>query len=404
METTKICSRCPEGENIHPVSQFFKNSANKDGLFAYCKTCHAKAEARPERVAKRKAYKAQYHLDHAEMINARSVQWGKDHPEQMAAKNKKSKKKRLLEQVAAGERDMPRVYQNRLLTLAAGEKPCSQCGVVKPLGDFYEWTRSPDGVQSECKDCHDGRNKPIYPRDQTIIKKSCSQCGLTKVATDFYDNPYVKSGLRAECTICTHAVNDAWERANPEQRKIIANRSAKKARQDPERRRIFNQKARLWQLSHPEAVKLHGARDRRKAKGNPRRLAKMRAHKQRFFAKNPGYKRAAAHKRRALLRQATIVDTLINIWVLYERNHGVCTLCSFAVDRIVCWPDLTMATIDHRIPVTRGGAHSYSNTKLAHHYCNSLKNNQYETPELLAYIREEFARKFLNQETQLVLL
>lgn len=73
-EPTKICNRCPEVDNVKPLSQFFKNAAAKDGLMNYCKACHAKAEARPERVAKRKAYKAQYHIDNAEKINARSVQ------------------------------------------------------------------------------------------------------------------------------------------------------------------------------------------------------------------------------------------------------------------------------------------------------------------------------------------
>jgi hypothetical protein len=93
MELTKICTRCPEGQNVKPLSAFFQNKGYKDGLYPYCKACHKAAEARPERVAKRKAYKAQYHAEHADTINARSVQWGKDHPEQMRAKNKKSKAK-----------------------------------------------------------------------------------------------------------------------------------------------------------------------------------------------------------------------------------------------------------------------------------------------------------------------
>jgi hypothetical protein len=401
---TKICSRCPAGQNVKPLSEFFKNKGYKDGRYPYCKTCHKAAESRPERVAKRTAYKAQYHIDHAVTINARSVQWGKDHPERMREKNQRSKKKRLLEQVAAGEREMPKVYLHRLESLMAGAKPCSQCGVGKGLGEFYTWSRSPDGVQAECKDCHNSRVQPVHERDLTIREKACTACDVQKPAGDFYDNPSNRDGMDGWCKLCRWASNIQWARANPARRKAISNKHAKKARQDPEKRIRFYANSRRWKLAHPEAVKIHGRRDRRKAKGNPLRMAKMREKTRQFFQNRPGYRRAASHKRRALLRNAVIIDAMIDIWVLYERDHGICTLCNCAVDRAACWPNLTMATIDHRIPLTRGGQHGYGNTKLAHHWCNSVKNNRLETPALLADIREQYAYKFLGANTQFALL
>jgi 5-methylcytosine-specific restriction endonuclease McrA len=92
-DTTKICSRCSENDNVKPRSEFFKNKGYKDGLYPYCKACHATAEARPERVAKRKAYKSAYHMQHAAAINARTLQWQKDNPEKANAKNRRSKAK-----------------------------------------------------------------------------------------------------------------------------------------------------------------------------------------------------------------------------------------------------------------------------------------------------------------------
>jgi HNH endonuclease len=399
--TTKVCTRCPEGQNVKPVTEFFKNKGYKDGLYPYCKACHKAAESRPERVAKRTAYKAQYHLNHAATINARSVQWGKDHPERMREKNKQSKKKRLLEQVAAGEREMPKVYLNRLESLAAGEKPCSQCKAVKPLGEYYAWTQSPDGVQAECRDCHDGRYNPVYPRDTTIVEKACSQCGMSKAAAEFYDDPSVQSGIRGACKMCMDARHEKWGKANPEKRKTIANRWFQKAWHNPEKQSMFKTKVRAWRSSNPDKVRQHRRRDLEKNGRKPTRLASRRFHTQRFFAERPGYRRAASQKRRALLRGTTVRDAFINVWILYERDHRTCTLCSYPVDHSITWPDKQMATIDHRIPVTLGGEHSYANTKLAHHYCNGVKGNRLETPKMLARISLLFAQKYGTAELPL---
>lgn len=396
---TKKCSRCPEGENIKPVSQFFKNKDAKDGLFSWCKTCHAKAEARPERVAKRKAYKAQYHLDHAEAINAKTLKWQKDNPEKANAKNKRSKKKRQAERIAAGEIAAPKKYRNRLESLTAGEKDCSQCEVVKPLSEFYAWAQSPDGVQAECKDCHDGRSRPIYSRDASILEKECSECGITKVSAEFYDNPYVKSGIRAACKTCTDARNIAWAQANPEKRKLIANRSFRRILLDPVKKALIYLRCMQWKARFPERVRLHHERDWAKRKGQPTTAAK-RLYNQQWFAARPGYRRAASQRRRALIRQAPILDAYIDIAIVYERGHGICSLCDYPVERALAWPDLECATIEHVVALTKGGAHAYSNTALAHHYCNSLKHNRPLTPELRAWIRILFERRRAEQEAQ----
>lgn len=38
-------------------------------------------------------------------------------------------------------------------------KSCSVCKETKPHSDFYKAKRRPDGVSSNCKKCHDSRNK-----------------------------------------------------------------------------------------------------------------------------------------------------------------------------------------------------------------------------------------------------
>ena len=328
---TKICTKCPEGDNVKPITEFYKHGGYKDGLSAHCKTCHKKAEARPERVANRKAYQVAYHVKNAEKINARTLQWQKDNPERANAKSRRSKKKRLLEQVAAGLREMPAKRRDRKQALVAGEKECSQCEVMKLLEEFYDWERSPDGKQSECKDCHDGRSQPIYSRDESIIEKECTKCGETKIATEFYDNAYIKCGMRSECKTCTDAKNNEWATAHPDEHKAIANGYAHRARQDPEKGPLI---------------------------------------------------RARSHVRRAQIKQAPIIDPVIDIAVLYIRDKGICSLCHKTVKQALHWPDPMSATMDHIIPLTKGGEHSWKNVALAHFICNTRKNNRIQTQQL----------------------
>ena len=68
----------------------------------------------------------------------------------------------------------------------------------------------------------------------------------------------------------------------------------------------------------------------------------------------------------------------------YERNRKkilatqtICGICGKPVDRSLKYPHPGSATIDHIIPLTRGGHPSaLENLQLAHFRCNRLKFNQ----------------------------
>lgn len=52
--------------------------------------------------------------------------------------------------------------------------------------------------------------------------------------------------------------------------------------------------------------------------------------------------------------------------VLYERDDGICGICGAHVS-----PDSFQ--VDHVIPLSKGGEHSYANTRVAHPLCNNKK-------------------------------
>jgi len=55
--TMKICNKCKETK---PLTEYYKRSASKDGLFYQCKTCKGKTAAKWQQTDKYKKYKAKY--------------------------------------------------------------------------------------------------------------------------------------------------------------------------------------------------------------------------------------------------------------------------------------------------------------------------------------------------------
>ena len=56
---------------------------------------------------------------------------------------------------------------------------------------------------------------------------------------------------------------------------------------------------------------------------------------------------------------------------VFERDAWICGICREPVDADLAWPHPRSASLDHTVPLARGGAHSYENTRCAHLTCNS---------------------------------
>lgn len=91
-------------------------------------------------------------------------------------------------------------------------------------------------------------------------------------------------------------------------------------------------------------------------------------------------------KRINIIKRIT-VDSDITLPKLYNRDNGVCAICGKKCD----WNDCEVRSdgtfiafnyypsIDHKIPISKGGLHSWNNVQLAHRICNSRKYNKVYT-------------------------
>jgi len=70
-------------------------------------------------------------------------------------------------------------------------------------------------------------------------------------------------------------------------------------------------------------------------------------------------------KRRALAGGSTRVEPVVR-QAIYDRDKGLCGICGQPVER-------SKMTLDHIVPLVRGGPHTPENLQTAHRFCNCRK-------------------------------
>jgi 5-methylcytosine-specific restriction endonuclease McrA len=163
--------------------------------------------------------------------------------------------------------------------------------------------------------------------DNSVMSKRCPRCGDTKPSEEY--------GKSWACKPCHSAYVRRLQRASPD-KKRAADRAWREANPG-------------WSEWHKE----HG--------------------------------REAAQRRRAREREAFVED--VSLRVLFERDEGICQLCLEPVDWYLRERDPLSQSIDHIVPISLGGEHSYANTQLAHLICNIRKRDRVEEP-LLSFKEE----------------
>lgn len=224
-----------------------------------------------------------------------------------------------------------------------------------------------------------------YENYRSYIRVKCLGCG--DVFTTSYD--YACSGK----LICKSCVERQNKRACVVCGKITGPRKfCCKACE----KKYYNAKLRERRESDPEYIKHQAELECKKKQAEEQRLARIEQRRHACpvcgeITLRPKYcsgqcAKRAENKRRETIRRTkiknAIVDKDITLEGVWQNSLGICYLCGCVCDwddkqekdgTIICGD--RYPSIDHIVPLSRGGKHSWDNVALACRKCNSVKSD-----------------------------
>jgi 5-methylcytosine-specific restriction endonuclease McrA len=198
-----------------------------------------------------------------------------------------------------------------------------------------------------------------------VLEKVCKGCGELKPLDAFYRCSKVRDGRKPRCKECSSAESRQWRLANPDKQK----RSTQRWRDanDAAYRAKKRETDKAYRLANIDAIK---ARRQSQKEYHAQRLAEWKA-------ANRERVRDYERKRRAAKRNAPIES--MDLDLVRERSGGLCAICSAPLDWSIPWPERMSVSLDHIVPLSRGGAHATDNARYVHLVCNLSKNNRLDS-------------------------
>lgn len=192
-------------------------------------------------------------------------------------------------------------------------KTCPDCGIHKPFTEFHKDSQKKSGYRTYCKDCQTNRVKNHYKENSERITQ--------------YKRDYRKENK---------------EHVNEIQRKLWHKHKEK-----------YRERMRIYRLNN---------------------LDKFRENRRKSYRRNPEANARYGQKYRALKRSKFVEH--VSMAVLRERDGDSCYVCKELIDFSLKHPDPMSKSLEHVIPISRGGEHSYANTAISHLVCNMRKGNR----------------------------
>lgn len=256
---------------------------------------------------------------------------------------------------------------------------CQDCGTT------WERLRQRGRRPKRCDSCRVAerdRYNASRRSDQRLLNgRTCANCGETFDATTASQN-YCDADCRSEAATLRRRRSDRRFRcencgnlavAGEGETHIFARRFCR-----PKCKTAWHRDERPGNLYVGPSCRIHRAERRTWIEGRcpecGRRFVRQDNHDSAVgYCQRACQKRVAARRRRAYLRGAGY-KTLTYLSVA-ERDEWRCQLCGEPVDRTANAPQPMAPTLDHIVPLSRGGSHTLENCQVAHFICNSRKSD-----------------------------
>ena len=215
-----------------------------------------------------------------------------------------------------------------------------------------------DGIIRIHEKCYGCRTKSLYksrlrkgrhtrrrpPINIPANMRFCHTCCVIKLLEEFYNHKKCQHGKSSICKSCKMEQDRSYRKENRERIRAYQREYRKKNK-----------------------IKVDAWQSKYRATNREEIHARLAAWKANHIEKVRDWGRTSFKKRRALIRKAKHVER-VSLDIIYQRDYGLCSLCHTKVRR-------EDASLDHIIPLSKGGDHTYQNCALAHMRCNSSKGN-----------------------------
>lgn len=245
-------------------------------------------------------------------------------------------------------------------------KRCPRCAESKETSAFGRNKAKSDGLQSMCRACFSAYRRE-HREAYSARDKAYREANREAIAA-------YQAAYRAANKERTAQRDQAYRAANRE--KIAAAREAWVARNGPKVRGY----KRAWAERNPDYQASHYQANRQEVRNKQRSYAALNAEaateRVRLWAQENPERHAElmrqGRERRRARQSAAFVENIDRNEVLV-RDGGLCCLCGEGVDTSG-WH------LDHVVPLSRGGEHSYANVAVTHPSCNQRKGSSVSYP------------------------
>ena len=243
-------------------------------------------------------------------------------------------------------------------------KVCSQCEAHKPLTEFGKNAKGKYGRTSACSLCTSAARRlrtlarnpsaPSYRppkgtgrRTSDGTSRVCVRCAARKDLGEFGKQSSAADGRSLVCSRCAKAESLAQylETHTPRSGFLTSDGSSKICSTCLVRKPLA------------EYNRHNKTKDKLTARCRQCHAVAMRT---------------VSARRRA--RKAGVACERVDYTEIAKRDQWVCQICRRPVSPEIRWPDPQSGSIDHIVPVSKGGAHLRSNIQLAHLACNMKKH------------------------------
>jgi hypothetical protein len=243
-------------------------------------------------------------------------------------------------------------------------KRCSQCGELKHLSEFHKKSHSKDGHRSECIPCRAKRvsmarfisrySYELLPEFKLwwfpiwdTGSKTCTHCHIEKDISEFFRSKRTRDGYDDNCKKCNLSNNKRWRENNIEYTKKYG-KIWRENNQDIVKRNHDN-----WYQNNKEHIKEQTKIWCNSHKKERRLICINYWHKRRSHIDNTNEK-----------QKITMPE-----WKhILDLQNNTCATCGRKFTRKL------KPTMDHIVPLSKGGEHTSANIQALCQSCNSSKN------------------------------